>query len=117
MHPILLELQLGSWRFPLHSYGLMIAIGFLVGISVVKKLSVRNSMDPEQVADLSFWLLMTGFLGARILFIITRIDYFLSNPIEMFKVWEGGLVFFGGLITATAYAFWFFRKHRCRRRC
>lgn len=112
MHPTLLELQLGSWRFPLHSYGLMIAIGFLVGISVVKKLSVRNSMDPEQIADLSFWLLMTGFLGARILFIITRIDYFLSNPIEMFKVWEGGLVFFGGLITATAYAFWYFRKHR-----
>jgi phosphatidylglycerol:prolipoprotein diacylglycerol transferase len=90
----------------------MIAIGFLVGISVVKKLSVRNSMDPEQIADLSFWLLMTGFLGARVLFIITRMDYFLSNPLDVFKVWEGGLVFFGGLITATAYAFWFFRKHR-----
>ncbi len=112
MHPTLLELQLGSWRLPLHSYGLMIAIGFLVGISVVKKLSVRNSMDPEQIADLSFWLLMTGFLGARVLFIITRMDYFLSNPLDVFKVWEGGLVFFGGLITATAYAFWFFRKHR-----
>jgi phosphatidylglycerol:prolipoprotein diacylglycerol transferase len=69
-------------------------------------------MDPEQIADLSFWLLMTGFLGARVLFIITRMDYFLSNPLDVFKVWEGGLVFFGGLITATAYAFWFFRKHR-----
>ncbi len=112
MHPTLLELQLGSWRLPLHSYGLMIAIGFLVGISVVKKLSVRNAMDPEQIADLSFWLLMTGFLGARVLFVITRMDYFLSNPLEILKVWEGGLVFFGGLITATAYAFWFFRKHR-----
>ena len=112
MHPTLLELRLGSWTLPLHSYGLMIAIGFLFGISVVKKLSVRNSMDPEKIADLSFWLLLTGFLGARALFIITRIDYFLSNPLEMVKVWEGGLVFFGGLITATAYAFWFFRKHR-----
>jgi phosphatidylglycerol:prolipoprotein diacylglycerol transferase len=112
VHPTLLELRLGSWTLPLHSYGLMIAIGFLFGISVVKKLSVRNSMDPEKIADLSFWLLLTGFLGARALFIITRIDYFLSNPLEMVKVWEGGLVFFGGLITATAYAFWFFRKHR-----
>jgi phosphatidylglycerol:prolipoprotein diacylglycerol transferase len=112
MHPTLLEIRLGSWVLPLHSYGLMIAIGFLVGISVVRKLSSKNGMDPDQIADLSFWLLMTGFLGARLLFIITRLDYFLSNPAEMLKVWEGGLVFFGGLISATAYAFWFFRKHK-----
>lgn len=112
MHPTLLELNLGFVTLPLHTYGLMIAIGFLSGISVVRKLAARNGLDPDRIADLSFWLLLTGFIGARILFIITRIDYFLARPLEIFKVWEGGLVFFGGLITATAYAFWFFRKNK-----
>jgi phosphatidylglycerol:prolipoprotein diacylglycerol transferase len=112
MHPILFEINLGFAKIPLHTYGLLIAIGFLFGISTVRKLSARNQMDPDTNADLAFWLLLTGFLGARVLFIITRLDYFLSNPIEMLKVWEGGLVFFGGLISATAYAVYFFRKHK-----
>jgi len=112
MYPTLIELNLGFARIPLHTYGLMIAIGFLTAISVVRKLAIRNKVNPDLVSDLSFWLLMYGFLGARLLFVITRIDYFVQNPLNIVKVWEGGLVFFGGLITATAYAIWFFIKHK-----
>jgi phosphatidylglycerol:prolipoprotein diacylglycerol transferase len=112
MHPILFEINLGFLRIPLHSYGFLIAIGFLCGIATVRKLSVRSKMNPDINADLAFWLLMYGFIGARILFIITRFDYFLENPLDMVKVWEGGLVFFGGLIAATAYAGFYFKKHK-----
>lgn len=112
MHPLLFEINLGFLHIPLHTYGFMIAIGFLLGITTVRKLSVRNGMNPDVNADLAFWLLMYGFIGARVLFIITRLDFFIANPMDIFKVWEGGLVFFGGLIAATAYAFYFFRKHR-----
>lgn len=112
MFPLLYEINLGFIHIPLHTYGFMIAIGFLLGIATVRKLSVRSNMNPDINADLAFWLLMYGFLGARILFIITRFDYFMSNPLDMIKVWEGGLVFFGGLIAATLYAFYYFKKHQ-----
>ena len=112
MHPILFELNLGFARFPLHTYGLMIAIGFLTAIYTVRKLAVKSGVSPDLVSDLGFWLLMYGFLGARILFIITRLDYFTQNPADIFKVWEGGLVFFGGLIAATAFAIYYFKKHK-----
>jgi phosphatidylglycerol:prolipoprotein diacylglycerol transferase len=69
-------------------------------------------MDPDLNADLAFWLLFWGFIGARVLFIITRLPTFIENPLDMFKVWEGGLVFFGGLLAATAYAIWYLRKHK-----
>ncbi len=111
MFPLLFEINLGFLHIPLHTYGFLIAIGFLAGIYTVRKLSVMAKMDPDKNADLAFWLLLYGFIGARVLFIITRLDYFLSNPGDMVKVWEGGLVFFGGLIAATGYAFYFFRKH------
>ena len=112
MFPLLYEINLGFIHIPLHTYGFMIAIGFLLGIATVRKLSAKSGMNPDVNADLAFWLLMYGFLGARILFVITRFDYFLANPMDIIKVWEGGLVFFGGLIAATAYAFYYFRKHR-----
>lgn len=112
MHPILFELNLGFVTIPLHTYGFLIAIGFLVSIAVMRRLAVRSQVNPDIVSDLAFWLLMTGFLGARVLFIITRFDFFLQNPLDMFKVWEGGLVFFGGLISATAFGVWYVRKHK-----
>jgi len=112
MHPVLFELNLGFITLPLHAYGFMIAIGFLLGIYTVRKLARRASVSPDLVSDLAFWLLMYGFIGARVLFIITRLDYFMANPLDMFKVWEGGLVFFGGLIAATAYAVYYIRKNK-----
>jgi phosphatidylglycerol:prolipoprotein diacylglycerol transferase len=112
MHPLLFEINLGFAKIPLHTYGFLIAIGFLCGIWTVRTLSVRSKMDPDINADLAFWLLMWGFIGARILFIFTRFEYFMENPLDMLKVWEGGLVFFGGLIAATGYAVFFIRKHK-----
>ena len=112
MHPLLFEINLGFLKIPLHSYGFLIAIGFLCGIATVRKLSVLSKMNPDVNADLAFWLLIYGFLGARVLFVITRLDFFIQNPFEIFKVWEGGLVFFGGLIAATIYAVFYFRKHK-----
>lgn len=112
MHPTLLELNLGFITIPFHTYGLMIAIGFLLAIYTVRKLAVRNRINPDLISDLSFWLLMFGFLGARTLFVITRLDYFFQNPLDIFKVWEGGLVFFGGLISSSIYGFYFFYKNK-----
>jgi phosphatidylglycerol:prolipoprotein diacylglycerol transferase len=108
MHPLLL--QLGP--IPIHTYGFLIAIGFLVCVSVIKRLSIRSHLDVERMLDLTFWCLLIGFLGARILFIITRFSSFMADPISMFKVWEGGLVFFGGPIAVVPFAIWYLRKHK-----
>jgi phosphatidylglycerol:prolipoprotein diacylglycerol transferase len=112
MHPLLLEINLGFIQIPIHTYGLMIAIGFLLSVSLLRSLAVRSKLNPDIVSDLGFWLLLTGFLGARILFVITRFDDYLQNPLSIFKVWEGGLVFFGGLISATAFAIFYIKKHK-----
>lgn len=112
MHPLLFELHLGDISVPFHTYGLMIAIGFILGITTVRRLAVASALNPDEVSDLSFWLLIYGFLGSRILFILTRFDEYAQNPLDVFKVWEGGLVFFGGLILSTFYALHYFRKHR-----
>jgi phosphatidylglycerol:prolipoprotein diacylglycerol transferase len=90
MHPLLI--QIGS--IPIHTYGFLVAMGFLIAVQVFKYLSIRSKLDVEKVLDLAFWGLLVGFLGARLLFVITRYEDFVSQPLSIFKVWEGGLVFF-----------------------
>jgi phosphatidylglycerol---prolipoprotein diacylglyceryl transferase len=108
MHPLLTKIG----PIPVHTYGFLIAVGFLCAIFVVKRLAVRSKLDADRVLDLAFWSLLVGFVGARALFVITRFSYFMTDPISIFKVWEGGLVFFGGPLAAVPFVMWYVRRHK-----
>lgn len=108
MHPLLFTI--GS--IPIHTYGFLIAIGFLTAVFVIRSLSIRSKLDPERTLDLTFWLLLVGFLGARILYILTRLDYFIADPGAILRVWEGGLVFLGGPIACIPFAICYMRKYK-----
>ena len=111
MHPILFRFPFGD--LALHGYGLMMALAFLAGIFWVKREALRKGQDPAKALDLVFYAIIAGVLGSRLLHLaIADRDRFFSNPLILFKVWEGGLVFYGGLIGAMIVSFWFFRRHR-----
>lgn len=95
-----------------HTYGVMAALGFLLALRVIRKLSVRHGVSPEKMMDLTFYCLIFGIIGARILFVITRWEYFQSDLLGVFRIWEGGLVFFGGFVLALAFALWYVRKQK-----
>jgi phosphatidylglycerol:prolipoprotein diacylglycerol transferase len=112
-------------RLPLHTYGLLIAGAFLVGIWLAQREARRRGQDPERIADLSFWILVAALVGSRVYFIFVNWgDYFgpgralVSTPFgripRLLAVWEGGLVFYGGFIGAALTAFWYMRRHGMR---
>jgi len=105
MHPLLL--QIGFLK--LHTYGLMIVIGFLLGLSLIYSQGKKEGLNPDRIVDISFWGLGLGLLGGRIVYILTRLDYFSQRPLEIFYFWEGGLVFYGGFLGGV-FAFWYFSK-------
>lgn len=105
MHPLLFQLGI----FKLHTYGLMIVIGFLTGLHLIQRQAQKEGIDPNKIVDLSFWALGLGLLGGRIIYIFTRLDYFAQRPLEIFYFWEGGLVFYGGFLGGL-FAFWHFGK-------
>jgi phosphatidylglycerol:prolipoprotein diacylglycerol transferase len=112
----------GEIRLPLHSYGLLIATAFLVGIWLAQREARRRGQDPEKLADLSFWILVAALVGSRVFFILVNwSDYFgaralVTTPFgripRLLAVWEGGLVFYGGFIGAALTAWWYMRRHR-----
>lgn len=102
---------------PIHTYGVMIATGFILAVAVAGQLCLREWRGEEglikrdQMMDLAFWELLAGLAGARVLFIITKWSEYSKDPMSMFAI-GGGLVFYGGLIGAIIAAIFFTRKNK-----
>jgi phosphatidylglycerol:prolipoprotein diacylglycerol transferase len=85
----------------LYSYGLMAAIGFLAGISWAAHLAKKEEIDPQKVFDTGFWVVVGAIVGSRIFYVGQHYESYLKDPLGVFKLWEGGLVFYGGVIGAV----------------
>ena len=108
MHPIILRL-FGPVK--IHSYGLMLALAFLTAVWLAQRDAKRKGFDPDAVGDMAIWLLISGVLGARLMFVILNPALFsLSKPFDFLKIWEGGLVFYGGVIAAIPVAIFLLKK-------
>jgi phosphatidylglycerol---prolipoprotein diacylglyceryl transferase len=98
VHPILFHL--GS--FPVHSYGVMTALAFVFGLWTATLRAKREKISSETIADVTLWIMLGTILGARAVYVATYWkDEFAGQPLsEIFAIWHGGLVFYGGLIGA-----------------
>lgn len=115
MHPVLFSTDLfGLLKEPvsLHVYGLMIAAGFLLAMQLAGRQAKREGEDPDRFIDLGFYLLLSGLIGARFVFILTKLPEYLANPLEIVMFWRGGLVWYGGFIGAAVYLVYYCRRYR-----
>lgn len=106
MYPILLEFGF----IKIFTYGLLVATGFFAAILLASHLGKKEGLDPQKIIDLCFYLLVSSLLGARLMYVIVEHKYFFANPLEIFKFWKGGLVYYGGLIFAMIVAVLYMKK-------
>lgn len=95
----------------LHTYGLLVATGFVTGLFLAVRQAKRQGISSERILDLGFYILLAAIIGSRLLFVATDSEHYLSRPLDIFKIWEGGLVFYGGLIFAVPVAVWYMNRH------
>ncbi|HET6515783.1 MAG TPA: prolipoprotein diacylglyceryl transferase [Thermodesulfovibrionales bacterium] len=108
MHPILIRIG----PLTIHTYGLLVAAGFLVGLLLAGREAKRQSVASERIMDMGFYILLAAIVGSRLLFVVVSADHYVRHPLDIFKIWEGGLVFYGGLLLAVPVAIWYLRRHR-----
>ena len=94
MYPILLKIG----PLTIHTYGALYALGILTAVALAEYRHRRSGGEPEVIVDMALPVVLGVILGARALFIIVEREYYLQNPMEIFMVWKGGLVFYGGLM-------------------
>ena len=118
MHPILFEIpkfEVLDWiigPLPIRMYGLMIGIGFLLSMYLASKQAKKERVSPDRVLDMGIYLLLAAIVGSRALYVLTNLHEFARNPLDVFAVWKGGLVFYGGLLAAAPTGIWYVKKHK-----
>lgn len=103
------EVDLGP--VSLHTFGLLVALGILVGSLVMLRHGRRLGLDTDDLSRMAFWVVVLGLVGARVMFVFTHASSFADRPLGVFAVWEGGLQFSGGFLAAAAVLAWWFRRH------
>ncbi|MEZ5511628.1 MAG: prolipoprotein diacylglyceryl transferase [Gammaproteobacteria bacterium] len=94
-------------------YGIMYLVGFVAGFLLLNRRAKRpnSGWTTEQVSDLIFYGAMGVILGGRIGYILFyNFSAFLNDPLTLFKVWQGGMSFHGGLL-GVMIAVWLFARH------
>jgi phosphatidylglycerol:prolipoprotein diacylglycerol transferase len=96
----------------LHTYGILVALGFLAGLWVATRLARQAGLNTEAVFNLGFYSALAAMLGAKIMMILVDLPYYTQNPGEIFSLatLQAGGVFYGGLLAALAVAAWYMRK-------
>lgn len=106
MHPVLVQF---SDSFFIGTYGVMIALGVIAAVLLAAWQGRRRGFNPDIFFDLAFVAVLSGFLGARVLYILLNFGDFLKDPVAMLLS-RTGFVFLGGLISATAACTWYVWK-------
>jgi len=107
MYPVLLRFG----PLTIHTYGFLLAIGFLIGMGVALMQAKKEGIPSDKILDLGFYILLAAIIGSRLFFILINLGHYIQNPLDVFKIWEGGLVFYGGVILAVPTVIWYVKKN------
>jgi len=111
MRPVLFHL--GS--FPIYAYSVFVVLAYLAGLTYGWLEGRRLRLDLTHVADLSLWLFVGGIAGARLLFVVVDYPRFINHPLDILRIWQGGLVFYGGILGAGLSGLLYAKRHRLPR--
>lgn len=95
----------------IRGYGLMMALGFVLGLLSWVGLGKRSGRDFTYCSDLLFWTMVSGIAGARAVYVLFEWDYYREHPLLIFRIDQGGLVFYGGFLFAGLALAVFARRH------
>ena len=90
----------------------MLALAFLVCSFLARRRAASIGLDGEKILDLMILLIISGVIGGRIMFVLLDFGYFKARPLDIFKLWEGGLVWYGGFILAVISGAVFLRIYK-----
>jgi len=107
MYPILLSFG----QVNIYTHGVMIALGVVLGGGIIFYLAKKEHLSRKFLFDLLVFSLFGGIVGARIVYVIFYYYQF-TNWHEMFFIWRGGLVSFGGIIGGFLVSYFILKKRR-----
>lgn len=107
MKPIALDFGVFTVRW----YAIFIVTGIILGTLLAKSEAKRHNLDDELLMDYIFYVIIWGFIGARIWYVIFSFDYYSTHVSEILQIWHGGLAIHGGLLGGLLYTIYFTKRN------
>jgi phosphatidylglycerol:prolipoprotein diacylglycerol transferase len=99
--------------FTVYLFGMMIAIGSLIGIWLFIREAKRKGLDHEVLTNVVLYSLLGGIIGARIFYVLVYDpSYYLANPIKILFIHMGGLSIHGGIAGGLLVGYLFLKRHK-----
>jgi phosphatidylglycerol---prolipoprotein diacylglyceryl transferase len=120
MKPTLFAGRFAGVDLTVPTYGVMVTLGFFLAIVLVYRQGTREKGLPgDGLLDLCWWLLVTGILGSRLFYVLLNVGDYVAlcrdggpaGCLAPLRIWDGGLVFYGGALAAGATTVWIARRH------
>ena len=106
--PVALEI----FSFEIRWYSLAYIFGIIFGWILAKKLFIQNKEVKNKFDDYLSYLIIGIILGGRLGYIfIYNLSFYINNPLDIFKIWQGGMSFHGGLIGVIFASIFFAKKN------
>lgn len=108
------------WDFPkgldfgfytLRIYSLLFALAFIIGYQLMKKIFIKEKVSLDKLESLVIYMVLATIIGARLGHVFFyQWDYYSLHPMEILKVWEGGLASHGAAIAIVISAYLYSKK-------
>lgn len=108
MNPVALKLG----NLTVTWYAIFILSGIIVAYILINKESKKYDISSSFVSNLIFWCVIFGIIGARIYYVLFNLDYYMQDPIEIIKIWNGGLAIHGGIIAGIITLVVYCKKYK-----
>jgi len=95
-------------------YGLLIAIGMMLGVLLAVKRSEEIGVSDDVVYDIALWSIPAGVLGARIYYVLFNLDYYSSDWTRILQFRQGGLAIHGGIIAGFIVGYFVCKKNNVK---
>lgn len=102
--------QLGP--LSIHTYGVMLAIGFFVGIMLAMRQAKKEGVSHDKILDLGLIIILSSLIGGKILEIAVNYKYYFDNPKDILSSLRFGGVYYGGLIMAIIVSLWYMKRKK-----
>ena len=104
------RVALNIFGFNVYYYSLCILLGVIVAYILITREGKKQGLPKEFISDLIFYTLIIGILGARVYYCVFNLDYYLANPSEILKIYNGGLAIHGGVIAGLIFVYFYTKK-------
>ena len=98
--------------FEIYFYGVVIAAAFILAALFCARKAAEFGLTSDDLFDLVIWLIPACIIGARLYYVLFKLDYFIANPSKIFSLRDGGLAIYGGIIAGVITGIIWSRKKK-----